>query len=484
MANFSFSLRLALGLLPKTEKIEGERNQLIAEFKRLNEYKDSEELKLYNELDSYVNSNEFKTRKAQITSLNYSASEYCEKEKKYLKLSKDKRIKNYFSVPQSADYKRFTTIDASDMPKRYQELAGIANLAKLAKQKAKTDEEMAELQKNKALFEEFKSLKNSADLKFWTKYKNSKPYKMYVETEGSFLVSDYNELDAFVKSDEFKQQKEYLLDKNRFSKTEDAQKESKYNELKNSENIKWYQANANTNKFDSLKAWNLTFEENFDDAKIDDAKWMNSFFWGKMVLNDRYVLAGDKQYYTDNKNIDIKQSVLRILTKKEKATGKVWDAKHGFFTQDFDYTSGMLSTANSFRQQYGKFEAKIKIDAQNPVYQAFWLKGEKIEPQIDIFKYNVGKSGSLQVSTYDNGKSAGNKFGGSGLAKDFFIYSVEWEQNKITWKINGVEFASTSNAVPQEPLFIMLSAGLNKNANDANLPSAFEIDWVRCYEKA
>ena len=144
----------------------------------------------------------------------------------------------------------------------------------------------------------------------------------------------------------------------------------------------------------------------------------------------------------------------------------------------------MLSTANSFRQQYGKFEAKIKIDAQNPVYQAFWLKGEKIEPQIDIFKYNVGKSGSLQVSTYNNGKSAGNKFGGSGLAKDFFIYSVEWEQNKITWKINGVEVASTSNAVPQEPLFIMLSAGLNKNANDANLPSAFEIDWVRCYEKA
>lgn len=484
MANFSFSLRLALGLLPKTEKIEGERNQLIAEFKRLNEYKDSEELKLYNELDSFVNSNEFKTRKAQITSLNYSASEYCEKEKKYLKLSKDKRIKNYFSVPQSADYKRFTTIDASDMPKRYQELAGIANLAKLAKQKAKTDEEMAELQKNKALFEEFKSLKNSADLKFWTKYKNSKPYKMYVETEGSFLISDYNELDAFVKSDEFKQQKEYLLDKNRFSKTEDAQKESKYNELKNSENIKWYQANANTNKFDSLKEWNLTFEENFDDAKIDDAKWMNSFFWGKMVLNDRYVLAGDKQYYTDNKNIDIKQSVLRILTKKEKATGKVWDAKHGFFTQDFDYTSGMLSTANSFRQQYGKFEAKIKIDAQNPVYQAFWLKGEKIEPQIDIFKYNVGKSGSLQVSAYNNGKSAGNKLGGSGLAKDFFIYSVEWEQNKITWKINGVEVASTSNAVPQEPLFIMLSAGLNKNANDANLPSAFEIDWVRCYEKA
>ena len=45
MANFSFALRLAFGLLPKTEKIESDRNQLIAEYNKLNEFKDSETLK-------------------------------------------------------------------------------------------------------------------------------------------------------------------------------------------------------------------------------------------------------------------------------------------------------------------------------------------------------------------------------------------------------------------------------------------------------
>ena len=54
MANFSFALRLALGFLPKTEKIEEERNLLIAEFNKLNEYKDSDELKKFNELKEYV----------------------------------------------------------------------------------------------------------------------------------------------------------------------------------------------------------------------------------------------------------------------------------------------------------------------------------------------------------------------------------------------------------------------------------------------
>ena len=107
MANFSFALRLALGFLPKTEKIEEERNQLIAEFNKLNEYKESDELKRFNELNEFVESADFKKKKTEITSLNYASSDYCAKEKKFNSLAKDKRVKNYFSVSQSADLKRF-----------------------------------------------------------------------------------------------------------------------------------------------------------------------------------------------------------------------------------------------------------------------------------------------------------------------------------------------------------------------------------------
>ena len=479
MANFSFALRLAFGFLPKTEKIEEERKQLIAELNRLNDYKESDELKQFNELSDFVNSADFKAKKAEITSLNYASSDYCAKEKQYNGLTKDKRIKNYYSVNQSTDLKRFESASNSDALKRLNELTETVNSADF--QQAKADksnpEKMAEC---KSLLQEYKSLTKNPEIKFWKKYQASKQYKMFVETSNSSLIADYEELKAYINSDEFKTQKEYLLDKNRFSKTAEAEKERKFEELKNSENIKWYQATVNSNKFDELKAWNLTFEDNFDGAKVDESKWMNSFFMGKMVINDRYVLANEKQYFTDNKNVDIKQSVLSIVTKKEKATGKVWDEKLGFMTKDFDYTSGMLSTANSFRQQYGRFEAKIKINSLSPVYQAFWLKGEHKEPEIDIFKYNI-KKGQMQVSAYNKGVAAGSKFGGSGLAKDFFIYTVDWDANTITWKINGYTVATAKNNI-QEPLFLMLSAGLTNDA-DA-LPSSMEIDWVRCYEKA
>ena len=479
MANFSFALRLAFGLLPKTEKIENDRKQLIDEYNRLEEFKKSDTLKTFNKLQEYVDSAEFKKIKSDVTSLKYADSEYYKKEQQYIALEKDKRVKNYFSVSQSADLKRFESAANSDALKRMKELVETVNSADF--QQAKNDKSNPEkVAECKAMLKEFKQLRKNSEIKFWTKYQNKSAYKMYVETSNSSLIADYEELKAYVNSEEFKKQKEYLLDKDRFSKTDEAKREQQFIEMQNSEEIKWYQATVNSNKFDELKAWKLTFEDNFDETKVDEQKWMNSFFWGKMMLNDRYVLAGDKQYYTDNKNVDIKNSVLSIVTKKEKATGKVWDAKHGFFTQDFDYTSGLLSTANSFRQQYGRFEAKIKINAEAPVYQAFWLKGENKEPEIDIFKYNI-KKGQMQLSAYNKGAAAGNKFGGSGLAKDFFIYTVDWSSDKISWKINGYEVASTTNNI-NEPLFIMLSAGLNKDAD--NLPAAMQVDWVRCYEKA
>lgn len=479
MANFSFALRLAFGLLPKTEKIENDRKQLIAEYQRLNEFKNSDTLRTFNKLQEYIDSAEFKNFKSQITALNYANSDICKQEKQFAAFEKDKRVRNYFKVEQSSDLKRFESAANSDALKRMKELAEIVNSADF--QQSKSDKSNPEkVAECKQLLKEFKQLKKNSELKFWTKYQKKSAYKLYLETKQSNLIAEYEALKQTINSDEFKKQKAYLLDKDRFNKTDEAKREQQYYELKNSDDIKWYQLTVNSNKFDELNAWSLTFEDDFNDAKIDESKWMNSYFWGKMMLNDRYVLAGEKQYFTDNKNVDIKHSVLSIVTKKEKANGKVWDAKHGFFTKDFEYTSGLLSTANSFRQQYGRFEAKIKINSQSPVYQAFWLKGENKEPEIDIFKFNI-KKGQMQVSAYNKGVACGCKFGGSALSKDFFIYTIDWTADAIVWKINGYEVASAKNNIPQEQMFIMLSSGLTKDAD--NLPSAMQIDWVRCYEK-
>lgn len=79
---------------------------------------------------------------------------------------------------------------------------------------------------------------------------------------------------------------------------------------------------------------------------------------------------------------------------------------------------------------------------------------------------------------------ATSKLSGSSFTKDFFIYSLDWTPEKITWKINGIELYSITSSIPDEPMYLMLSSGILKDEEPTNLPAAFEVDWVRCYERA
>lgn len=481
-----------------TEQLIAEKNKT----KELKKLKKHPEIKAYNksndedktkpdeliqleELNIYINSNDYKTK---LEGLIYKNTEEYKKEIKFKQLSKNKKLKDYFKFVKSSQFNHYNTYKDSDELKQYEELKEYISsdqyqntLSKYTYKKS--DEYQKELQ--------FEELKKSDKIVNWLKYQKLKPYLLFKEVENSELLTEFQDLEDFINSDKFKEFKEYMLDKDKWQKTDDFQKETKFNELNKSEEVKWYYIVKDSNKFNELKSWNITFEDDFTTKKIEEDKWINSYFWGKMLLNDRYVMAGDKHFYTDNNNIEINGTSIKIVTKQEKTQGKVWHPVHGFSTQDFNYTSGMLSTAHSFRQLYGRIEAKVKLNSEFPVYQAFWLKGEKILPEIDVFKFNMDKKHRFQMSSIwgdandsKNAKRKTDKLSGTNFTKDYFIYTLDWTENKLIWKINGIEVFSTTQGIPNEPLFLILSAGLQHEPNQDFNEAAFEIDWVRCYEKA
>ena len=213
---------------------------------------------------------------------------------------------------------------------------------------------------------------------------------------------------------------------------------------------------------------------------------MTSFFWAKALLNDSYSLEGDAHFNTDGKNVEISNNNAKIITRKEQAKGKVWSTKYGFQPKDFNYTSGLISTGNGFRQKYGKFEAKIKMNRLHPGYQAFWMVGEQMIPQIDIINAQGKSNQGAQVANYyKNGTVQRNfsKVSGLNLTSDYFIYTLEWSANKLVWKINDVEIYSATQGIPDEPLYLIFSAGLRGEIDGSKLPQTMEIDWVKCYKK-
>lgn len=466
------SLKLLLGMIPSTKNIEQAEKALITEFEKLHTFSKSEQLAKYIELDKLVASSEFIQNRKEIESLNFNNSEEKRKEKEFLSLQKAKDIVLYYRTIARSELKKFKELDGSEKINSFEALEKeVKSLEFRQKIKAKEFKGSDDFKK----FQEYKRLKESKEIQDYFKFRSSKEYSNYLNTDGSGRLARYNELKEYVGSADFKKQKEYLLDKKRFQKTEMFKKFQEYEILKKNEDILWYYKIKDSDKFDVLKRKELTFSEEFDGNSLDTNKWLTNYYWGEKLLKDRYSVESDLQTYTEKDNFDLRNSTLKINTKSQRIKGKVWSATNGFSTKEFSYTSGLINSGASFRQKYGVFSAKIKLGDPNSKC-AFWMLADKIRPHINICRTSKGKV------WFDLFSSNGSNFMtsiGSRYANDFYIYSLEWTHDKLVWKINNTVVSTQTTDIPQEPMYVQLAGGTDKPLSGM---TSMEIDWIRVYK--
>ncbi|MFN8241328.1 MAG: glycoside hydrolase family 16 protein [Bacteroidales bacterium] len=465
------SIKLLLGMVPATSKIEQEEKALIAEFEKLNSFSESKQLARYNELNSLVNSAGFVQKKKEIESLQYKNSEECSREKEFKSLQKARDLVMYFRTVSGSALKKFRELEGSDKISKYEELKRLVQEAGF-REKMKSKEFSGSDDAKKLA--EFKQLDSSVEIKDFFKFRDSKEYANFKNIDGSSRLARHNELKDYTASKEFAEKKAYLLDKKRFEKTEEYKELAEFEKLKKDPDIIWYLKVKDSNKFDVLKNRELLFSEEFDGDKLDTGKWLTNYYWGEKLLNDRYSIDTDLQYYTEKDNFEVRNSYLKINTKQQKINGKAWSAASGFTTKEFSYTSGLVNTGKSFRQKYGVFTAKIKLGDPS-ARNSFWLLGEKAAPLVSICRTTGGKVWFDCIGS--NGKTSSTRLGAK-YTGDSFIFTLEWTSSSLTWKINGVEvFVQTEN-VPQEPMYINLAGGVTKPISGM---TSMEIDWIRVY---
>jgi hypothetical protein len=467
------NLRILFGWVPKTADYEAKQESLRKEYAELSAFTQSKELADYLELEKTVNSSDFARRKKNIQGQRYSDTPEYRKEKDYLSLKKQKDIQKYYRMKDSVELKDFIEFDNSQDVKHYHTLEKLVHSDEFLLQKKSMKKKFVGTPEYEKL-QEFISLKKSRRYKDYFTFKKSKDYLNFTLLIGSERISGYENLGKFVKTDEFLKVKEYMLlpGKKKLELSEEFRMEQEYNKLK---------------KSDEIKRWSITFSEEFDTPSLDKKKWLTRYFWGEKVLKDSYVNMGEKQCYTDDKNIEMAGSVLKVRTRKEKASGKVWNPAIGFFPKDFDYTSATINTGLTFRQQYGLFEAKIRFNRNFPVNHAFWLVSDLMLPHIDVAR----ASKKISVGTYWGNPNAKNGIDKRAASMsrdrygfDYYIFSLEWSQDKMIWKVNGVPAFSTTSGIPQVPMFMNINSAIYQDVNGTVLPAELDVDWVRCYTTA
>jgi len=466
------SLKFLLGLIPSTAKIEQAEKALIAEFDKLNAFAKSDTLKKFTELKELITSSSFLQKKKEIESLSFKGSEEYAREKEFLSLQKAKDIVLYFRTIGGSSLKKFQELDGSDKIKGYESLEKLVQSLEF-REKSKSKEFKGSEDEKK--LSEFNRLKSGSEIKEYYTFKKSKEYVNFLNTDGSTRLARYNELKEYVATPEFKEKKNYLLDKKRFEKSEMFKELQEFDKLKKDEDVLWYFKVKDSDKFNVLKNREMTFNDEFEGDNLNTKTWLTNYFWGDKILHDRYSVETDLQAYTEKDNFEIRNSILKIITKPQKVQGKVWSSADGFKTKEFAFTSGLINTGKSFRQKYGIFTAKIKLGDPSSK-SAFWMLADKITPHIDVCRTLNGK---VAVNYFADVNKRVKGSIGSKYANDFFIFSLEWSADKLVWKINNTEVLTQTADVPQEPMYILFSGGLDKPANSM---TSMEIDWVRIYQ--
>jgi len=209
------------------------------------------------------------------------------------------------------------------------------------------------------------------------------------------------------------------------------------------------------------------------------------------------------EYYTARpQNVQVSGGNLIITAIKEDYTGADGIARH--------YTSARLQTKGLFSQQYGRFEARIRIPKGQGMWPAFWMLGNNIDiagwpacGETDIME-NIGKEpsivhGTLHARGYPpEGYTAAYTLpNGQNFADDFHIFAAEWEPQQIRLYVDGTLYATdTQSASPApaswpfdgQPFFMLLNLAVGGKwpgdpDSTTRFPQQMLVDYVRVYQK-
>lgn len=416
------------------------------------------------------------------TQLSNSAGNDKQKSAELKQLKNDTAIKDYFSFEKSKKLRIYReTADSQDL-KKYIELKAFVESENYKKREAfLKDNKKFENSEAYKKYNRFRQLSADADVKFFLYFEKSSLHKNYLDVADSFDLKRYNELEEITGSGEFKERKAYLEDKKKWEKTSEYARQQEFLAMKKLPHLIKYFKNRGTIVFRFFSEWEIVFEEDFSKAALDSEKWSTKAYLADKLLGDNYSLPGDNYAITDGKNLKT-GGKLSIEVKKEKATAKVWKMPAGFVPAEMEYTSGLVSSWKSFWMEDGIYEAKIRFNPFSQIVSSFYLAGENNMPRVNLLE--MGTKNRVGFINVNGGKADVTGMDISNLnTGKWYIFSIVKQGSNFTWKINESEIVTLQNQEMNRKLHLNASSIVVSDVPASQLPSAFEIEWIKCYHK-
>jgi beta-glucanase (GH16 family) len=229
-----------------------------------------------------------------------------------------------------------------------------------------------------------------------------------------------------------------------------------------------------TRKIDaSVYSWPMIFHDEFDGSQLNQSVWADEYLWGRTNPPELQYYAHDA--FRQN------NGVLSIMAEKKVIQG-------------MNYSSGVITSFDSFIFTYGYVEARVRIPSGQGFWPALWLldAGGKVE-EIDVAEF-LGQDPNVAHMTFHytdqqgQRQETGSSYQGPDFSQDYHVLGLDWNSTAITWYIDGVECYRIDHNIPNTPMYLIANLAVGGSwpgspDNTTRFPATFDIDYIRVFQR-
>ncbi|SJM31797.1 glycoside hydrolase family 16 protein [Mesorhizobium delmotii] len=241
-------------------------------------------------------------------------------------------------------------------------------------------------------------------------------------------------------------------------------------------------------------ALELTFSDEFDTLDLwngSSGTWDSNYWWGA-ANGSTLTTTNDLQWYIDTdyaptrsvNPFSIEDGVLTITAARAPEAIRP-------YINNYQYTSGLLTTYESFAQTYGYFEIRADMPEKQGAWPAFWLLPEdgSWPPELDVIEMFGQDPNKLILTGHSNATGTHTTVGSTAYTSDtggFHTYGVLWTEDELVWYFDDVEVARAATpADMHDPMYMLVNMGIGGQAgapaDGLATPAEMQIDYIHAY---
>ena len=253
---------------------------------------------------------------------------------------------------------------------------------------------------------------------------------------------------------------------------------------------------------DATNEWKLAWSDEFDtNGPPDPANWN---------YEHGFVRNHELQWYQPE-NAICTNGLLVIEARQEQKTNPSFVTNSANWKTSREWiecTSASMTSRRLREFTYGKFEMRARIDTRSGSWPAFWTLGSTPGMrwpacgEVDIMEYyrnmvlaNVAYSVNGRA-VWSSPRKSPAELGGDGWSKEFHVWTMDWDTNKIDLLLDGklmnhFDIATADKSDRGNPFhgpeYIILNQAIGGDQggdpSQTQFPIRFEVDWVRVYQR-